>query len=120
MGTVNETTALEKNILNTSITQDFTNIGEVRAAGDGVALVTGLSKVQAGEVVLFENESLEQTQVISGIVLNLEANIVRVALFADERSVYQGQKVFRTSSLLTIPTGPGLLGRVVDSLGFPI
>jgi len=111
---------LEKKIAISKISKDFTNIGEVSAAGDGVALVSGLSKVQAGEVVLFENTDPKSTQVIAGIVLNLEAAIVRVALFADERAVYQGQKVFRTSSLLTIPTGPGLLGRVVDSLGFPI
>ncbi len=110
---------LEKKITLAKAAKDFNNAGEVSAAGDGVALVSGLSKVQAGEVVLFESTD-SKSQVVAGIVLNLEASTVRVALFTDERNVYQGQKVFRTGSLLTIPTGPGLLGRVVDSLGFPI
>ncbi len=60
---------------------------------------------------------LEQTQLVAGIILNLEANIVRVALLADGRSVYQDQKVFRTSSLLIIPTELELFGRIVDDNG---
>jgi len=113
-------THIEEKIAEYSILDEFSNVGEVKSAGDGVALVTGLTKVQAGEVVMFHNTAKKSDQVIAGIVLNLEATLVRVALFTDERSVYQGQRAWRTASLLAIPTGPGLLGRVVDSLGFPI
>lgn len=113
-------THIEEKIAEYSILDEFSNVGEVKSAGDGVALVTGLTKVQAGEVVMFHNTAKKSDQVIAGIVLNLEATLVRVALFTNERSVYQGQRAWRTSSLLAIPTGPGLLGRVVDSLGFPI
>lgn len=70
-----------------------------------------------GELVVFPVQGGLPTK---GLVLNLEKDYTRVALFAQERDVPQNTKVYRSGNLLNIPVGPGLLGRVVDALGQPI
>lgn len=97
---------IAKNNTNT----DFKEIGVVTSIGDGVAKLIGLSGVQAGERVTFESG-------VSGIALNLEKDVVGVALFGNDNQVSEGDKAFRSHSIISIPTGPQLLGRVVDSLG---
>jgi proton translocating ATP synthase F1 alpha subunit len=89
---------------------DFKEVGVVTSIGDGVAKIIGLSHVQAGERVLFESG-------VSGIALNLEKDLVGVALFGNDNQVSEGDKAFRSHQIISIPTGPQLLGRVVDSLG---
>ena len=88
-------------------------VGRVIRVADGVAIVFGLDKVQAGEVVEFDND-------IKGMVLSLEAESVGVVIFGDDRDVVEGSSVKRTKKILEVPTGKGLLGRVVDGLGNPI
>jgi F-type H+-transporting ATPase subunit alpha len=91
----------------------FQETGNVVSIGDGVAKVTGLAGVQAGERVIFDSG-------VSGIALNLEKDFVGVALFGNDSQVSEGDRVTRSHSIVSIPTGPQLLGRVVDSLGVSI
>ena len=88
----------------------FQEVGVVISIGDGVAKVTGLTGVEAGERVQFESG-------VSGIALNLEKDLVGVALFGNDNQVSEGDKVYRSNQIISIPTGAHLLGRVVDSLG---
>lgn len=87
--------------------------GQVLSVGDGVAIVYGLDKVQAGEMVEFYNG-------VKGMALNLESDSVGVVIFGDDRSIREGDMVKRTNTIVEVPVGMGLLGRVVDALGNPI
>ncbi|MEZ7813354.1 MAG: F-type H+-transporting ATPase subunit alpha [Paracoccaceae bacterium] len=88
-------------------------VGRVLSVGDGIARVHGLDNVQAGEMVEF-------TGGIRGMALNLEVDNVGVVIFGDDRSIKEGDTVKRTKSIVDVPVGDGLLGRVVDGLGNPI
>ncbi|AEI89396.1 F0F1 ATP synthase subunit alpha [Candidatus Midichloria mitochondrii] len=88
-------------------------IGQVVKVSDGVAIVFGLDAAQAGEVVEFSSG-------VKGLVLNLEAESVGVVIFGSDRDVVEGEAVKRIGEILEVPTGKGLLGRVVDGLGNPI
>ncbi|MEX2593493.1 MAG: F0F1 ATP synthase subunit alpha [Anditalea sp.] len=92
---------------------DLEEIGTVLQVGDGVARIYGLSKVQAGELIEFENG-------IKGMVLNLEEDNVGAVLFGDPKSVKEGDTVKRTKSIASLQVGEGMLGRVIDTLGVPI
>lgn len=92
----------------------LTEVGVVISVGDGVAKVIGLSNVQAGEFVVFKNGS---KQVIKGIALNLESDFTSVAIFGNDRLISEGDEVQRGFTLVSVPTGPQLLGRVIDALG---
>ena len=83
------------------------------SVGDGIARVYGLNKVQAGEMVVFSSG-------LRGMALNLEDSNVGVVIFGDDRSILEGDNVKRTGSIVDVPVGPELLGRVVDGLGEPI
>jgi len=87
----------------------------VVSVGDGVAKISGLRNVQAGEFVVFKTS--QTNQVVTGIALNLETKFVSVAIFGNDRLVSQGTQVSRGGRLVSIPTGDILLGRVVDALG---
>lgn len=80
------------------------------SVGDGIARVYGLNKVQAGEMVVFASG-------LRGMALNLEDSNVGVVIFGDDRSILEGDTVKRTGSIVDVPVGPELLGRVVDGLG---
>ncbi len=92
---------------------EVSETGQVLSVGDGVARVYGLENVMAGELVVFPND-------VTGMVLNLESDIVGVVVFGEDRSIKEGDRVKRTGSILSVPVGKGLLGRVVDTLGNPI
>ena len=87
--------------------------GRVLSIGDGIARVYGLDKVQLGEMVEFEGG-------IRGMALNLESDNVGVVIFGDDRAIKEGDTVKRTKSIVDVPVGKELLGRVVDGLGTPI
>jgi len=57
---------------------------------------------------------------VKGMALNLEADQVGIVLFGSDRLVKEGETVKRTGKIVEVPTGPELLGRVVDGLGNPI
>lgn len=98
---------------------DFQELGFVTKTGDGVAFVSGLPECMVGELVEIwagENESALQKK-MNGMVLNLENKVVGVVIFGDNRKVLEGDLVSRTHSIVNIPTGPQMIGRIVDSLG---
>jgi F-type H+-transporting ATPase subunit alpha len=89
-------------------------VGTVLTVGDGIARVYGLQNVMAGELVQFPASGLK------GMALNLETDNVGIVIFGDDKSVREGDTVSRTGSIVDVPVGKGLLGRVVDGLGNPI
>ncbi len=104
---------LKDQIKNFGQDAEVAEVGQVLSVGDGIARVYGLDKVQAGEMVEFPGG-------IRGMVLNLETDNVGVVIFGDDRSIKEGDTVKRTRSIVDVPVGKGLLGRVVDGLGNPI
>ena len=87
--------------------------GQVLSVGDGIARIHGLDNVQAGEMVEFSNG-------VQGMALNLEADNVGVVIFGSDAQIKEGDVVKRTGTIVDVPVGKGLLGRVVDGLGNPI
>ncbi len=104
---------LKEQIENFGAEADVAEVGQVLSVGDGVARVYGLDNVQAGELVEFPGG-------IAGMALNLETDNVGVVIFGDDRGIKEGDTVKRTGAIVDVPTGRGLLGRVVDGLGNPI
>jgi len=92
---------------------EVSEIGQVLSVGDGIARVYGLDNVQAGEMVEFSDG-------VKGMALNLESDNVGVVIFGEDRNIKEGDTVRRTKSIVDVPVGKGLLGRVVDPLGNPI
>jgi F-type H+-transporting ATPase subunit alpha len=88
-------------------------VGQVLSVGDGIARIHGLDNVQAGEMVEFANG-------IKGMALNLEADNVGVVIFGSDSEIKEGDVVKRTGTIVDVPVGKELLGRVVDGLGNPI
>jgi F-type H+-transporting ATPase subunit alpha len=92
---------------------ELEEVGTVLQVGDGIARVYGLTKVQSGELVEFENG-------LQGIVLNLEEDNVGVVLLGAYDEVKEGDTIKRTKKIASIKVGEGMLGRVVNTLGEPI
>ena len=92
---------------------EVSEVGQVLSVGDGIARVYGLDNVQAGEMVEFQDNS-------KGMALNLESDNVGIVIFGDDKSIKEGDTVKRTGSIVDVPVGKELLGRVVDALGNPI
>ncbi|PIV74313.1 MAG: F0F1 ATP synthase subunit alpha [Rhodobacteraceae bacterium CG17_big_fil_post_rev_8_21_14_2_50_65_11] len=92
---------------------EVAEVGRVLSVGDGIARVYGLDNVQAGEMVEFPGG-------VMGMALNLEADNVGIVIFGSDRDIKEGDTVKRTKSIVDVPAGDGLLGRVVDGLGNPI
>lgn len=88
-------------------------VGTVLQVGDGIARIYGMTQVQAGELIEFENG-------LQGIVLNLEEDNVGAVLLGPSSDIKEGDTVKRTGRIGSIRVGEGLLGRVIDSLGNPI
>src|SRR5690606_36699186 len=91
---------------------ELEEVGTVLQIGDGIARIYGLTKVQLGELVEFENG-------LQGIVLNLEEDNVGVVLLGSSDEIKEGETVKRTSRIASIKVGEGMLGRVVNTLGQP-
>ena len=104
---------LKDQIKNFGQEAEVAEIGRVLSVGDGIARVYGLDNVQAGEMVEFPGG-------IMGMALNLEADNVGVVIFGSDREIKEGDTVKRTNSIVDVPIGDELLGRVVDGLGNPI
>jgi F-type H+-transporting ATPase subunit alpha len=100
-------------IANFGTEAQVSEVGSVLSVGDGIARVHGLDKVQAGEMVEFANG-------VQGMALNLEADNVGVVIFGSDAAIKEGDSVKRTGTIVDVPVGKGLLGRVVDALGNPI
>src|SRR6185312_12254510 len=104
---------LKQQIKNFGADAEVSEIGQVLSVGDGIARIHGLDNVQAGEMVEFPGA-------IKGMALNLENDNVGVVIFGNDRDIKEGDTVKRTGSIVDVPVGKGLLGRVVDALGNPI
>ncbi|MEC9347225.1 MAG: F0F1 ATP synthase subunit alpha [Pseudomonadota bacterium] len=104
---------LKAQIANFGTEADVSEVGQVLSVGDGIARVYGLDKVQAGEMVEFPGG-------IKGMALNLETDNVGVVIFGTDRDIKEGDTVKRLGTIVDVPVGKGLLGRVVDALGNPI
>lgn len=107
------TSILEKKISNYDSKVNVEQVGEIISVGDGIALAYGLESIQAGEMVAFENGT-------KGLALNLEEQSVGIVVFGDSQAVREGDTVKQTGTMMAVPTGKGLLGRVVNALGEPI
>ncbi|OGZ05093.1 MAG: F0F1 ATP synthase subunit alpha [Candidatus Lloydbacteria bacterium RIFCSPHIGHO2_01_FULL_49_22] len=115
---------LKKQIVDFTPKARSEKIGVVVTAADGIAEVDGLDGVMMGEMVMFdtgEGESLEENlsgeNALLGMALNLEEDTVKVVVLGDAVKVKEGMTVKAMGSILSIPVGPELVGRVVNSLG---
>ncbi|KAJ4733470.1 ATP synthase subunit alpha [Rhynchospora pubera] len=107
------TTLLENRIINYYTDLKVDEIGRVVSVGDGIARVYGLNEIQAGEMVEFASG-------VKGIALNLENENVGIVVFGSDTAIKEGDLVKRTGSIVDVPAGKAMLGRVVDALGVPI
>ncbi len=104
---------IKDQIANFGTEAEVSETGTVLSVGDGIARIHGLDQVQAGEMVEFSNG-------VQGMALNLEADNVGVVIFGSDAEIKEGDVVKRTGTIVDVPVGKGLLGRVVDALGNPI
>jgi len=100
-------------IANFGTEAQVSEVGTVLSVGDGIARIYGLDNVQAGEMIEFAGG-------IKGMALNLEADNVGAVIFGNDSAIREGDTVKRTGTIVDVPVGKGLLGRVVDGLGNPI
>ncbi len=104
---------LKQQLTNFEAKATLNEVGTVLQVGDGIARVYGLSNVQYGELVEFENG-------LEGIVLNLEEDNAGVVLLGASTSIKEGSTVKRTERIASLKAGEGVVGRVLDTLGNPI
>ena len=104
---------IKDQIANFDSSAQESEVGTVLSVGDGIARIHGLDKVQAGEMVEFNGG-------VKGMALNLEADNVGVVIFGSDTNIKEGDTVRRTETIVDVPVGKALLGRVVDALGNPI
>jgi F-type H+-transporting ATPase subunit alpha len=103
---------------NVSFTEDyFSEVGEVYSIADGIATIYGLKNCTSGEMLQFE---IDDNKTVMGMALNLNNENIGAVVFASEKEVKSGNKVFRTKNKVSVPTGSSILGRILDALGNPI
>jgi F-type H+/Na+-transporting ATPase subunit alpha len=88
-------------------------VGSVISVGDGIARIHGLEKVMAGEMLAFPHN-------VFGIALNLEEDQVGAVLLGEYTEIKEGDTVKRTRTIMSVPVGDALIGRVVNPLGQPL
>lgn len=104
---------LREQLSNFKSDAELEEVGTVLQIGDGIARIYGMSKVQAGELIEFDNG-------LKGMVLNLEEDNVGAVLFGESEGIKEGDTVKRTGKIASIKVGDGLLGRVINPLGEPV
>jgi F-type H+/Na+-transporting ATPase subunit alpha len=104
---------LREQIANYEQTVAVDEVGAVISVGDGIARVHGLAKVMSGEMLSFPHN-------VFGIALNLEEEEVGVVLLGESSELKEGDVVRRTNTIMSVPVGEGLIGRVVNPLGEPL
>lgn len=105
--------ALTKEVQDYKVDVDLEEVGVIEKVGDGIATVTGMRGVMAGELV-------ELPGGVSGMVQNLRPDEVGIVLMGGETKIKQGDVVRRTGRIMEVPVGEKMLGRIVNSLGEPI
>jgi F-type H+-transporting ATPase subunit alpha len=104
---------LREQIENYEQTVAVEEVGSVISVGDGIARIHGLEKVMAGEMLAFPHN-------VFGIALNLEEDQVGTVLLGEYTAIKEGDTVKRTNTIMSVPVGEALVGRVVNPLGEPI
>src|SRR3954454_2961056 len=104
---------IQKQIASYDKTVEVMETGTVLTVGDGIARVYGLDSVMAGELLEFPGQ-------LMGMVLNLDADSVGVALMGSDVGVREGDTVKRTGRIFDVPVGDAMSGRVVNALGLPV
>ena len=103
---------LREQIANYEQTVSVDEVGSVISVGDGIARIHGLEKVMYGEMLAFPQE-------VFGIALNLEEEEVGAVLLGESRELKEGDTVRRTNTIMSVPVGEELIGRVLNPLGAP-
>jgi F-type H+/Na+-transporting ATPase subunit alpha len=104
---------LKKQLSGIDTAIELEETGTVLEVGDGIARIYGLSKVQANELIEFENG-------IKGIVLNIEEDNIGAVLLGKSEGIREGDAVKRTKRISSIKVNENMMGRVVNTLGEPI
>jgi F-type H+-transporting ATPase subunit alpha len=104
---------LQEKIKGFDAKNNLKEVGQVLSVGDGIATIYGLSSVKSGERLKFENN-------VEGMALNLDEDTVGAVIFGETCSICEGMMVHPTNSIIEVPVGMGILGRVLDPLGNPI
>jgi F-type H+-transporting ATPase subunit alpha len=104
---------LREQIENYEQTVSVDEVGAVISVGDGIARVHGLEKVMAGEMLAFPHN-------VFGIALNLEEEEVGVVLLGESSELQEGDVVKRTNTIMSVPVGEAMIGRVVNPIGSPL
>ncbi len=107
------TKILHEQIVNYEQSVSVEEVGSVISVGDGIARIHGLEKVMAGEMLAFPHN-------VSGIALNLEEDQVGAVLLGEYAEIMEGDTVKRTKTIMSVPIGEALVGRVVNPLGEPL
>ena len=89
------------------------SVGTVVEVGDGIAQIYGLDAALASELLEFPDG-------VMGMALNLEEDTVGAVILGDASAIKEGDQVRTTGSVVEVPVGQALLGRVVDPLGNPL
>ncbi len=95
---------------------DVAEVGKVLEVGDGIARIYGLSRAMAGELLRFKDKDRGP----AGQVFNLEYNSIGAVILGDYLEIKEGDEVYGTGLLLSVPVGEAMIGRVVDPLGNPM
>ena len=104
---------LKKEIENYQSDLAVDEVGTVLEVGDGIARIYGISNCMAGEMLEFANGA-------NGLAFNLEENSIGAVILGDFSTLKEGDSVKRTGTVMQVPCGEALLGRVVDPLGNPL
>ncbi|MBL4769836.1 MAG: F0F1 ATP synthase subunit alpha [Planctomycetes bacterium] len=107
------TSILENEIESYGGNSQMQSVGTVLTVGDGVARIHGLDDCMMNELLEFPGD-------VQGVALNLEEDNVGAVLLGSASKVREGDTVRGTGRVISVPTGPKLLGRVVDALGKPV
>ena len=107
------TSIIKDQIKNYAVDLNVDEVGTVIEIGDGIAHIHGLNKAMAGELLDFGNN-------IYGLVLNLEQDNVGAVILGGDTEIKEGAEVKRTGTIMQVPVGEAMVGRVVDALGRPI
>src|SRR5574343_620021 len=104
---------LKQQITNFKTESELEQVGTVLQVGDGIARIHGLTQVQSGELIEFENG-------MKAIVLNLEEDNIGAVLFGSSTQIKEGDTVRRTGKIASINVTESMLGRVINTLGEPV
>jgi F-type H+-transporting ATPase subunit alpha len=105
--------ALKKNLDGFEPSVEARTVGRVAGVGDGIARVSGLPDAAVNELLQFEDGSM-------GLALNLDEDAIGAVVLGDVDKIEEGQTVKSTGSILSMPVGDALIGRVVNALGEPV